>query len=301
MKNFSFLIIFFLIIFLFKQSFAIHNEIKVVVGRDIITEQDVFNRVNMVAFLSHVENSQILKEKKIMDDIVTTLIREKLIAKQMKKNKIIVDEKDIKERLKELLEKSKIDEKFFENAVENGLLNMETLRNFVINEISFREFVSKKIYPKIRSSRYNKELFVEKLNRKLQKNSGIYKIFQFSKKYDQSLVDLINKKSITDCSQIEKLEKKLNLNRIFVSNFKIDELNPGLKDIIFAKESEKGIFAYKDENDVNIIGFCQIKSEKVDSLDQKKIDSMYKDHILTKDINSNYKFLYRNNFILMKN
>jgi hypothetical protein len=301
MQNNKLILTFFLIIFLFKQSFAIHNEIKVVVGREIITEQDVMNRVNMVAFLSHVENLQILKERKVMEDLMTTLIREKLFAKQAKKNKIIIEKKAVQERLEEILKKSNIDEKSFENTIGNGFLNRETLENFVINEISFREFVVKKIYPKLRSSRYNKELFIEKLNQKLQKSSGTYKIFQFSKRYDKSLVDSINKKVIRNCLEIEVLEKKLGLTRIFVSNFKIDELNPGLRDVIFAKEGEKGIFAYKDENDMNVIGFCQIEFGEVNSIDEKKIDLMYKDHLLVKEINSNYESLYKNNFILIKN
>ena len=301
MKKNQFIAIFLLIIFLFNNSFGISNEIRVIIGREIITEQDVINRINMVSFLSHIEITQILKEKKIVNDIVTTLINERLILKQMRKNNITVDSKAIQGRLNALLKKSHIDDVSFKNALNHGDLNLETLRNFIINEISFKEFVGRKIYPKLRASKYNKELFIEKLYQKFQKSSGVYKIFQFSKSYDQSVIDSINAKSIMECSQIEKIAKDLNLQRIFISNFKIDALNPGLREVILSKESDKGIFAYKDEDDMNVIGFCQIESRKIDHIDQKKIDLIYIDHLVSSEIKENYKFLRDNNFVLMKN
>ena len=145
MKKNQFIAIFLLIIFLFNNSFGISNEIRVIIGREIITEQDVINRINMVSFLSHIENTQILKEKKIVNDIVTTLINERLILKQMRKNNITVDSKAIQGRLNALLKKSHIDDVSFKNALNHGDLNLETLRNFIINEISFKEFVGRKI------------------------------------------------------------------------------------------------------------------------------------------------------------
>ena len=301
MKNNQFFVIFLLIILTFNNVFSISNSIKVVVGRDIITEQDVINRINMIAFLSHVENIQLLKDKKIMDDLVTTLIYEKLLAKQIKKNKILINEKSIQERLGEVLKKSDIDDKSFEIALQDRNLNLETLRSFIINDISLKEFIGKKIYPKLRSSKYNKDIFVEKLYQKFQRNSGIYKIYQFSKQYDTLLVDLINKKTLSDCLQIEKIEKEFHLKKIFVSNFKVDELNKGIRSIILSKDADKGIFAYKDEKDMNIIGFCQIETSKERKLDQRKVDLIYRDHLLSKAINDNYKTLYEKNFILIKN
>ena len=164
-----------------------------------------------------------------------------------------------------------------------------------------KELVGKKIYPKLRSSKYNKDIFVEKLYQKFQRNSGVYKIYQFSKQYDNSFVDLINKKTISDCSQIEQIANELNLKKIFVSNFKVDELNQGMRSVILSKDTDRGIFAYKDESDMNIIGFCQIETNKVNELDQKKVDLIYRDHLLSKAINDNYKALYDGNFILVKN
>ena len=301
MKNNKFVIIFSFIILIFNNSFSISNGIKVVVGRDIITEQDVINRIHMIAFLSHVDTAQLLKDKKIMNDLVTTLIYEKLLAKQVKKNKILINENSIQESLGDFLKKSNINDQSFKMALKNGNLNLETLRGFIINDISLKELVGKKIYPKLRSSKYNKDIFVEKLYQKFQRNSGVYKIYQFSKEYDNSFVDLINKKTISDCSQIEQIAKELNLKKIFVSNFKVDELNQGMRSVILSKDTDRGIFAYKDESDMNIIGFCQIEKSKVNELDQKKLDLIYRDHLLSKAINDNYKALYDGNFILVKN
>jgi hypothetical protein len=301
MKNNKFLVIFFLVFFAFSQSFAISNEIKVIVGREIITEQDIMNRVNMIAFLSHVDKFEILKEKKVMNDMLNTLINEKLIIKQSKKNKIIVEEEEIQKKINELLKKSNITQQSFQNAVKSNNLDLETLKNFIVNEVSLRELVVKKIYPKLNSSKYNKELFVEKLQQKFQKSSGLYKIFQFSKNYDKFIMDFINSQYISECIEIEKIAKKFNLQTIFISNLKIEELSLGLRDVILNKEGNRGIFAYKDESEMNIIGFCQIKYDYVKSLDENKIDLMYKDHLLSREINANYQSLRENNVILMKN
>lgn len=302
MKNNFFIKMIFIILLLFclsfdNNAFAIPNEIKAFVGREIITEQDVIDKIDMMVFLNRIDKNLLIHDKKIFNDIVHTLINEKLLAKQIKKNRINVSEKEISEMKDVILKRYNISEEVFQDAS----FNKNVFRNFIIHDIAFNHYIVKKIRPKLKFSQYGKDLFTERLYKKLQKNSGVYKIFQFSRRGDNFLINSINSRVISQCSQIEELEKQFHLNRIFLGEFKINELNPRLQDIISSKDGDKGVFAYKDESEVNIIGFCQIKVDNVQSIDQEKIDSLYKDNQLMREVNGHYRKLVNSNFVLVKN
>ncbi len=299
----KFALFIFLALIMQQKSLAIENQIKIFVGREIITEQDINDKIDMIVFLNKIDRNLLASNKKILQDLATTMINEKLVAKYAKKHKIKIEDIEVKNGIATILKKSNLTEKDLINGEKNEKIKKTALEQFIKNELIMKEIVAKKIYPKIKASKFSKDLFVEKLYEKMQKNSGIYKIYQYTKtnSNDALLINKINEMEISDCDQILQIKSQFNLREIFVTNLKIGELNPQLQNILMMKNSNKGIFAYIDGNDINIIGFCQTKIDNNLALDQKKINEIYENNQLSNNISGYYRKLFNNNTILIKN
>ena len=275
--------IFIAMVFYCQSSFAISDEIKIFVGREIITEHDINEKIDMIVFLNKIDRNALTGNKKVVQDLATTMINEKLVAKYAKKHNIGVRD--------------------LESAIKNKAIKKEVLVNFVKTELMMKEIVSKSIYPKLRSSKFSKDLFVEKLYEKMQKNSGEYRMYQYTKinTNDIALINKINDMKIESCRQIESIKMQFGLREVLVNNYKIDELNTHLRNILMMHSGNKGLFAYIDDKDINIIGFCQVKVATITSIEQKKIDELYENNQFSVEIGSFYRKIINNNAILIKN
>jgi NADH dehydrogenase len=141
------------------------NAIAAVVNDDIISMLDLTDRMKLIMFGSNIPPTP-ENIARLQPQVLNTLIDESLQMQEAKALNITVTDEQINQGLITIAQNNKVDPAEFQNALQKGGVNINTLKDQVRTEIAWSQLMTRKLAPQINISEADIDAAIDQMARK---------------------------------------------------------------------------------------------------------------------------------------